>query len=566
MSSAAPPYTPADLITALQELGTISAEQLQHAVKKSTESGEPLDKVFVEDGLIADYQIGQIISDILDIPFVQLRQNSIDRGFLLTLPEEYALKHRVLLYQHTATEAFVASPNPRIAASVVPFISRKINLPVKVFYVTERDFEHTMRLYKGDLQKSYDDLLKEQLTSANQEDAGANQAPIEKIVNLLIEYAYSNGASDIHIDPSDDVSTVRFRIDGEMTDVLQLPISVHEHVILRIKILGKLRTDEHLSAQDGKMRYSAKNEDIDIRVSIVPVVHGENCVMRLLASHYRQFTLSDLGMSATDYDRVERGFKKPHGMVLSTGPTGSGKTTTIYAILKILNTRSRNIATIEDPVEYELEGVSQIQVNQQTNLTFAEGLRSILRQDPDIIYVGEIRDNDTASIGMNSALTGHLVLSTLHTNDAATALPRFTEMGVEPFLVASTVNVVIAQRLIKKVCDNCKVSVSLPRTELETYFSPELVDKYFEKGKDVLTYQGKGCPVCHQTGYRGRVGLFEVLEVSEPIRKLFMDKADADSIKQQAVKDGMTTIMEDGLSKVQQGVTSLEEVLRASKS
>ena len=372
-------------------------------------------------------------------------------------------------------------------------------------------------------------------------------------------------ASDIHIEPEKDGSIVRFRIDGIMQEVLHFTPEIDQQVIARIKFLSKLRTDEHLSAQDGKIQTRIENEDLDIRISIVPIVHGEKCVMRLLSARYRQFGLADLGMNERDLKKVMDASTKPYGMILSTGPTGSGKTTTMYAILKILNTKERNIATIEDPIEYEIAGLNQIQVNPKTNLTFAEGLRSILRQDPNIIYVGEIRDDETADIAVNSAMTGHLVLSTLHTNDAATALPRLLDMNIEPFLVASTVNLVIAQRLVRKICERCKVSQTEKMVDLEKHFDKKLLQKYFKSSKEARIYIGKGCPVCRSTGYSGRIGIFEILLLSEKIKDLIVAKNDSQKIMQQAMMEGMTTMMDDGLFKVQQGLTTIEEVLRATR-
>lgn len=308
-----------------------------------------------------------------------------------------------------------------------------------------------------------------------------------------------------------------------------------------------------------------EEEDLDIRVSIIPVTEGEKAVLRLLSSHSREYSLSDLGTNPLDLQKVTNAFNKSYGMILSTGPTGSGKTTTIYAILKILNTREKNIMTIEDPVEYRIQGANQVQVNAKTNLTFANGLRSILRQDPNVIFVGEIRDNETAAIAVNAALTGHLVLSTLHTNDAATAIPRLTDMKVEPFLVASTVNIIIAQRLVRQICSSCKLEEKVPITDISKHFPQELVQKYFGMKGEVSVFKGKGCKICRQTGYLGRVGLFEVLEVTKGIKKLISEKVDSDVIADAAKKEGMKTMLDDGLEKVAQGITTIEEVIRVTK-
>jgi general secretion pathway protein E len=382
---------------------------------------------------------------------------------------------------------------------------------------------------------------------------------------VLLDSAYQDKASDVHIEPEEKDSLIRFRIDGVLHDVLRVPRILHDRIMTRIKVLSSLRTDEHMSAQDGKMRMALDEEQVDIRVSILPVAQGEKAVLRLLTSHSREYTLADLGMNEKDLLKVTAAYNKSYGMILSTGPTGSGKTTSIYAILKILNTRDKNITTIEDPVEYRIEGASQVQVNVKTNLTFANGLRSILRQDPNIIFVGEIRDSETAGIAVNAALTGHLVLSTLHTNDAATAIPRLTDMGVEPFLVASTVNVIIAQRLLRKICDACKGEVTVTRKELEKHFSQQMIHKHFGANPVLTLYKGAGCKVCHKTGYTGRIGVFEVLEVSKNIKKLISEKVDADAINKAAIDDGMNSMLDDGLEKVIKGLTTIEEVIRVTK-
>ncbi|MEK7160750.1 MAG: GspE/PulE family protein, partial [Patescibacteria group bacterium] len=317
--------------------------------------------------------------------------------------------------------------------------------------------------------------------------------------------------------------------------------------------------------QDGKMQMTLPDEELDVRVSIVPITKREKAVLRLLSSKSRQLTLTDLGMKENDLKKVQDGFVKPYGMILATGPTGSGKTTTIYAILKILNTRDINIASIEDPVEYDIAGINQIQVNPKTNLTFANGLRSILRQDPNVIFVGEIRDAETADIAVNSAMTGHLVLSTLHTNDAATTLPRLMDMNIEPYLVSSTVSVIVAQRLIRKICEKCRVSVTQTAEDLRKHISRDLINKFFGDKKELRLYQGKGCPICQQTGYAGRVGIFEVLVISPAIKELINAKADAAIIAQKGKEEGMKTMLEDGLEKVAAGITTIEEILRASK-
>ncbi|MBU1167647.1 GspE/PulE family protein, partial [Patescibacteria group bacterium] len=333
---------------------------------------------------------------------------------------------------------------------------------------------------------------------------------------------------------------------------------------------SKLRTDDHFSAQDGKINQKFNGDEIDIRVSVVPITTGEKVVLRLLSERSREYTLDSLGMYPEDFQKVQKAIRKPWGMILATGPTGCGKTTTLYSILKILNSPEINISTIEDPVEYDIGSVNQIQVNTQTNLTFSKGLKSIVRQDPDIIMIGEIRDEETASIAVNSAMTGHLVLSTIHTNDSSTTLPRLLDMGVEPFLSASTVNVAVAQRLVRKICTKCRASVELPVkkvNEIKLQFSKEAQKKLLEYIRDgrLTVYKGKGCKTCHNTGYTGRAGIFEVLEITEEVKSLIMQRANAAKIQKQAVKEGMTTMVEDGLRKVAEGRTTIDEVLRVTR-
>lgn len=562
----------------LKELNIIDPALLEETLKIARERQEQLSRILLAKDLISDEDLGKIVADLISVPFVRLSQTSIADEVLRIVPEVVSRSEKIIAFAKDKDGLKLAMNDPE-NREIVSFIEKKSGDKVKVYFATERDIEDALRLYKKELQKTFDELLAEQVEVAKGE--AAIEAPVAKIVDLLVEYAYENKASDIHIEPKEEESLVRFRIDGILHDVLRLPGNLHDQVVTRVKVLSRLRTDEHLSAQDGKMQHKMKVEDLDIRVSIVPIVEGEKCVLRLLSSRSRRFSLSELGIGKLDLEKVRGAFNKPYGMILATGPTGSGKTTTIYAILKVLNTREKNIATIEDPVEYDIEGINQIQVNQKTNLTFAHGLRSILRQDPDIIFVGEIRDEETAGIAVNSALTGHLVLSTLHTNDAATTLPRLIDMKVEPYLVASTVNVIIAQRLVRKICEKCRVSVGLSIDEVARHIPQNIVKKYFTitsttkatptnakkkpSARLVRAYHGKGCPVCHQTGYIGRVGIFEVLVITDEIRDLIIAKADSQEIEKKAAGQGMTSMLEDGLDKVVKGLTTVEEVLRATK-
>jgi len=383
---------------------------------------------------------------------------------------------------------------------------------------------------------------------------------IIRLVDALVASAFEDQASDIHIDPAEREIKVRFRIDGVLHDSFILPKELQSELITRIKILSGMRTDEHQAAQDGRFKADIAGHDgLDIRVSIAPTYYGENCVMRLLAERAQGLTLETLGYSRVNLEKVSRAMKKPYGMILATGPTGCGKTTSLYAILKKLNTRDVSIITIEDPIEYSIQGIDQVQVNSRTGLTFAQGLRFILRQDPNIIMVGEIRDDETASIAINAALTGHLVLSTLHTNDAATTLPRLLDMGVEPFLIASTVNIAIGQRLVRTICPDCRAERELTPAEIANLkgLVPEALLK---QQKDFAV--GVGCKKCDMSGFKGRIGIHEVLEITDTIRELIMKHATASEIKAAAVKEGMVPMLEDGIEKAMSGITTIEEVLR----
>lgn len=390
--------------------------------------------------------------------------------------------------------------------------------------------------------------------------AGMSKISIIRLVDALIATAYEMRASDIHIDPDEKQLRVRFRIDGVLHDNFAFPKESQSEIITRIKILSGLRTDEHQAAQDGRFKVTiAGHTYVDVRVSIAPTYYGENCVMRLLAEQSLEFTLESLGFSKINLEQISRAIKKPYGMILATGPTGSGKTTTLYTILKKLNTKEVSIITIEDPIEYSIEGIDQIQVNARTGLTFAQGLRFILRQDPNIIMVGEIRDNETASIAINAAMTGHLLLSTLHTNDASTTLPRLLDMGAEPFLIASTINIAIGQRLVRTICPDCKAEKELSSSEIEA-LKDIVPGKFIDGHRDLFV--GVGCKKCDGSGFRGRIGIHEILEINDSIRELIMKRANASEIRAAAIKNGMVPMMEDGLDKVRRGITTIEEVLR----
>lgn len=398
-------------------------------------------------------------------------------------------------------------------------------------------------------------------TTVERELSRGADLSIINLINCLIEKAENGGASDIHIDPRLEDVRVRFRIDGVLQDSCTFPKTIHHEVISRIKVLAQLRTDEHQATQDGRFRYEHRNGEArtDIRVSIAPTYHGENAVLRLLSDRRDELTLNRLGFSESDQKKILWAIKKPSGMILVTGPTGSGKTTTLYTLVKLLNTSEVSIVTIEDPIEFAIEGIEQIQVTSRTGLTFANGLRSVLRQDPDIIMVGEIRDQETANIAVNTALTGHLLLSTLHTNDAATTLPRLLDMKIESFLVASTVNIAIGQRLVRKICTECKEKIKMTdgfRKSLSELATPE------KAISATSFFRGKGCEKCKGSGYSGRICINEVLVADNDVREAILRKASSNELRNIAIRNGMTTMFEDGMKKVNSGETTLEEVLR----
>jgi len=562
------PLTAAKLKDILVAPGLLPAADFDEAAAEAAKSGKTVDEVLADKNLVPDEYLGQLIADALGVPFVRPENTRIPDHVLRLIPERVARRSKIIAVgKDEAGDLIVAMRDPD-DLELARFIEKKTGLRVRPHYATARGIQMTLDRYSSDLESSVKSILEEAapLLRGGRFDEAEGEGPIVRIVELIMDYAYQNNASDVHIEPREKEVLVRYRIDGILHDVVALPKELANHIVPRIKIMAKLRTDEHLAAQDGKFQEIIDGERVDVRVSVLPVVDGEKVVMRLLAEKGKHFNLSDLGLSDRDEKKVIKHMNKSFGMILAAGPTGSGKTTTMYAVLKLLNTRDVNIATIEDPIEYAIEGLNQIQVNPKTGLTFASGLRSIVRQDPDIIMVGEIRDEETAGIAVNSAMTGHLVLSTLHTNDAATTLPRFIDMGIEPFLIASTINVIIAQRLVRRICSRCITSYDVTRAELEESFPAPVVANIFKtrSGDIVRVYKGKGCDRCGQSGYTGRIGIYELLEIEDNIRELIMANANAKAIKQRAVENGMTTMLDDGIRKILAGITTVEEVLRVA--
>jgi len=536
--------------------GHISEADFMSAAEESGKRKIEITRLLVDMGFISDENLGKIIADGLDYRFIDLRAVRIPDDLLVFIPEAVAYFEKAIIFDRDNDILKLGTVNPD-NYEFIKLLERKTGYKIEAYYATLLGMEEAMRYYKANLSDRVADIIKSLEKNSNTEENIVN------LVNLLLEYAHDNKASDIHIEPLERNVSTRFRIDGVLHEVAVYPKNLHDKIVFRIKIMARLRTDEHAAAQDGRFAYKAGSAEFDVRVSVMPVTNGENVVMRLLSERSRRLTLENLGLADRDLEKVKRAAEKPYGMLLTVGPTGSGKTTTLYAILQILNKPEVNIMTIEDPVEYEVEHVQQTQVNSKKNLTFDTGLQYIVRQDPDIIMVGEIRDNETAKIAVNASMTGHLLLSTMHANDAATTFPRLIDMGVEPFLVASSVNVVISQRLVRKICEKCRASYSLSEDEAKAL--GEIMGSSYDPS-GVRLYKGVGCKVCGNTGYSGRIGIFEVMEVSEALRPLIVGKEPSSVINKRAKELGMTSILEDGIAKTFKGVTTLEEIIRATKS
>jgi len=530
----------------------------------------PLEIILVQRGVVNDDKLGKLIAQELGYPFVSLQRAhiaGITAELLSHIPEVVAFSQQAIFFEETESGTLkLATANPE-NYEFIKQLEQKTGKKIKVYYATPFNLDSALRRFRGDLK--YEVM---QLIEKSEKKPLLLEEAIVRLVNLFIEYAYINEATDIHITPLLDTVHVRFRIDGILYKVVEYPSVLHDRIASRIKVLSRLRIDERSAPQDGRFSYVIKGENIDVRVSVVPVTGGENLVLRLLAQRGKKFTLNEIGLSGENLREVEKAAQGAWGMIMSAGPTGCGKTTTMYSILHSLNKPEVNIMTIEDPIEYKIEGIQQIQVNPKKKITFAAGLRSIVRQDPDIILVGEIRDEETTKIAINSAMTGHLVLSTLHANDAATALVRLIEMGAEPFLVASAVSVIIAQRLVRKTCLHCAQRVDLSVKEIESISNePDLLEALKTiSGKKELSqiqvYKGKGCKFCEDKGYFGRIGVFEVMPVTAEIQKLVVGKIASREIRDSAIKQGMSSMIYDGANKIIAGTTTPAEIIRILKA
>lgn len=574
--------TDADIGKILVEESYLSDAELTAAQKTAKDRHSPLLNILIEQGLITETLFESALCEYYKLEFHDLHADPPTPDMVGLLPEAVARKYNAIVVAKDGNSVTVATSDPTektLVDAVKANLGKQdekekgqgprakgggvFNLgakkagtspaftgKIKIVYAGQSAIDATFHAYRKPLATRFQQII----------EKNGKVAPgiLEEIINDAIELR----ASDIHFEPQEKMTIVRFRVDGVLHEAGRIPKAYYEGVVNRVKIASDMRTDEHFRPQDGAIRHETPVGKMDVRVSIVPVVDGEKIVMRLLASYVRSITLAELGFSEVHQQILEEAVHRPYGMVLTTGPTGSGKSTTLTALLKMRNTPDVNISTIEDPVEYKIAGVNHIQVNAEVNLTFAAGLRALVRQDPNVILVGEIRDGETADIAVNAALTGHLLLSTLHANDAPTAVPRLLEMGVEPFLLASTLEVVIGQRLVRRICPHCRTSYSCSASEAQKMFKG--AQKFFPKRGSVTLYKGKGCDGCGGTGFRGRIGIYELLAITPAIEDLIIKHASSTDLSMQARKEGMQTMFEDGFDKVLSGMTTVEELRRVA--
>lgn len=564
----------------LYEDGVLDIEKFKKFEEEAQKKKKDIISLFIKDNIISEEYLSKELSRQTEIPFVDLLKQVIRKDLLFQIPEQIARKNEIIIFGEEEGILKIAMSDPE-DLQTLEFIKKKIGRNIKVYVATKSGIRYVLKQYKRGLRQEFKDIIDQSLAVSRSVEKDlkklAENLPIVRIVSTLIEHAVLQGASDVHIEPLEKNVVVRFRVDGILRDVIVLPREIMPGIVARIKVLSNLKIDEHRLPQDGRFKIEKDDQKISFRVSVLPVFDGEKIVMRLLIESGRILSLKEIGLQGRGLVTAEANIQKPNEMILVTGPTGSGKTTTLYSVLNILNTTKVNIATIEDPIEYRMPRINQSQVQPKIGFTFATGLRSLVRQDPDIIMVGEIRDEETAEMAIHSALTGHLVLSTLHTMNAAGAFARLSDMKAKPFLIASTVNVVIAQRLARKICSNCMEEYKLDEASVNMlesqYDIAEIIkvltkEKIINKEKSLLEinfYRGKGCDHCDMQGYKGRVGIFEVLDTNEAIKDLIVESASTEKIQAQAASQGMLTMIQDGFAKAISGVTTIEEILRITK-
>ena len=585
------------LVRLLEKGGIATAEQIEVLKEEGARLSKPLQEVAIDNKIVDEPGLKKIFAEYADIPYIEVDPRDIPQDTLNKIPERIARQYNAVIFKIDEDGLIHLAMDDPDDVQAVSFIEKEIGENTRIYVAPYENILQCLENYRGDVNEELNeviDIQREDSGEAQQvsEAEVAEDSPIAQTVNLLLEYAIRSHASDIHIEPREQFVQIRYRIDGVLKEVNQLPRNVLGALVSRIKILSNLKIDERRVPQDGRFKIKVAGKQYALRVSTLPIADGEKVVMRILDESNQAVTLPELGYWGHSLSVINEAIAQPNGMVLVTGPTGSGKSTSLFSILTSLNRPDVNISTIEDPVEYKIPGVNQTQTNAKAGMTFANGLRALLRQDPNIIMVGEIRDGETANLGVQAALTGHLVFSTLHTNNAATSLPRLLDMGIEPFLIASTVKAVVGQRLVRRLCMVCRQKYVPEQSEVEEVvklfnltegktfgYIHQLEQQAMEQKVGGDTEPGtndstitqlwkanpEGCDECSHTGYKGRIGIYEVLGVSVPVQKMITANATSNQIQDQAISEGMTTMQTDGLVKVLRGNTTLEEILRVTR-
>jgi type IV pilus assembly protein PilB len=563
----------------LLDQGLLDEKKIEEIKLRQLKTGENEEEIIKALRMVSNQDLVKAKAAFLKVPFVDLETIGFSPEALSLVPESVAQKYKIVPYRFDPKEKilFITMANP-LDLETIEFLEKKTNLKIDVSISTAKQIVSFLKEkyireknITSQVGKALDERKSEEKEVQQATKKVSVEAPVAKIVSTILEYAIKSRASDVHIEPQEENVRIRYRIDGILQEKYLLPRNVLDAVVSRIKILSNLKIDEKRVPQDGRFFFASDGNDVDLRVSTLPATYGEKVVMRLLQKSRKVPTLPELGLRGLALKNLMNSVQRPHGIIIVCGPTGSGKTTTLYSVLDIVATTKVNVVTVEDPVEYQMKGINQVQVNVQAGLTFASALRSFLRQDPDIIMVGEIRDAETAELAINAALTGHLVFSTLHTNDAAGVPPRMLDMGAEPFLLVSSLNCVVGQRVLRKVCKDCVKQVEIPVDELEEIkktLGPIFglaEDKFKKEGSKMTMAKVEGCDKCNNTGYLGRIAIYEVMPVSEKISKLIVEKASAAEIQKQAMTDGMLTMKQDGYIKVLEGVTTMDEVIRVAQ-
>ena len=585
------------LIKLLKRNNVATDEQLETLVDEAERSGRTLQDIVLDSKIINEVALTKMFAEYADIPYIEVDPRDISDDALNQIPERTARQYNAVVFRVDDDGLVHLAMDDPDDVQATNFIEKQVGENTKIYIAPHENILQCLENYRGDVNKELNDVI-----DVQREDDGSDQqvseadvaedSPIAQTVNLLLEYAIRSQASDIHIEPRENYVQIRYRIDGVLKEVNQLPRNVLGALVSRIKILSNLKIDERRVPQDGRFKIKVAGKQYALRVSTLPIADGEKVVMRVLDESNQAITLEQLGYWGHSLDVINNAIAEPNGMVLVTGPTGSGKSTSLFSVLSMLNKPEVNISTIEDPVEYKIPGVNQTQTNAKAGMTFANGLRALLRQDPNIIMVGEIRDGETANLGVQAALTGHLVFSTLHTNNAATCLPRLLDMGIEPFLIASTVKAVVGQRLVRRLCMNCRVEYTPEKDEID-----EIVKLFNLKDKQTFEYiheletrakeqkvggdtpagtsektivklgraNPEGCDECRHVGFKGRIGIYEVLGITRAVQRMITDSETSDRIQDQAIDDGMITMQADGLVKTLRGNTTLDEVLRVTR-